>query len=91
MSIVLPERPALASAPEEAPEAEDAFADWNKDAPSVMVYFKTETASAASTSGSNFTAGNLALAGGAGLAFGALVSAIAVTAADKKKSKKPAA
>ena len=65
--------------------------DWNKDAPSVMVYFKTETASAASTSGSNFTAGNLALAGGAGLAFGALVSAIAVTAADKKKSKKAAA
>ena len=33
----------------------------------------------------------LALAGGAGLAFGALVSAIAVTAADKKKSKKAAA
>ena len=61
--------------------------DWNKDAPSVMVYFKTETSSAASTSGSTFTAGSLALAGGAGLVLGALVSAVAVSAADRKKRK----
>ena len=64
--------------------------DWNKDAPSVMVYFRTDTsAKAASAAGSNFTAGNLALVGAAGLAIGALVSALAVTAAGKKK--KPAA
>ncbi len=65
--------------------------DWNKDAPSVMVYFKTETSSAASTSGSTFTAGSLALAGGAGLAFGALISGIAAAAVGRKKSGKAAA
>ena len=61
--------------------------DWNRSAPSVMVYFKTDTAAAssASTAGSNFTTGNLALAGVGGLALGALVSGIAATAIGKKK------
>ncbi len=65
--------------------------DWNKSAPSVFVYFKTDSAAAASTSGSNFTAGNLAIAGGAGLVLGAVISALAVSAAGKKKSKKAVA
>ena len=60
---------------------------WNQSAKSVMVYFKVEKAapSSAGTTGSNFTAGNLALAGGAGLAIGALISGLAVSAAGKKK------
>ncbi len=65
---------------------------WNQKATSVMVYFKVDKAAASSTStaGSNFTAGNLALAGGAGLVLGALISGIAVSSAGKKKSKKAA-
>ena len=61
--------------------------DWNRSAPSVMVYFKTDTAAAssASTAGSNFTTGNLALAGVGGLAAGALISGTAATAIGKKK------
>ena len=60
--------------------------DWNKKAPQVMVYFKTDSsAKTAGAAGSNFTAGNLALAGVAGLAVGALASALAVTASGKKK------
>ena len=67
--------------------------DWNKSAPSVFVYFKVDTASSSSASaaGSNFTAGNLALAGAGGLAVGALISGIAASVAGKKKSKKAAA
>ncbi len=63
---------------------------WNQSAKSVMVYFKVDKAAASlvSTAGSNFTAGNLALAGGAGLVLGALISGIAVGSAGKKKSKK---
>ena len=63
---------------------------WNQSAKSVMVYFKVEKAapSSAGTTGSNFTAGNLALAGGAGLAIGALISGVAVSSANKKKAKK---
>ena len=66
---------------------------WNQSATSVMVYFKVDTAAASSagTTGSSFTAGNLALAGGAGLALGALISGIAVSSANKKKSKKAVA
>ncbi len=64
--------------------------DWNKDAPGIMVYFKTDAAAAKTpgTAGSNFTAGNLALAGIGGMALGAVVSAFAVSSANKKKSKK---
>ncbi len=60
--------------------------DRNKDAPGVRVYYKTaSTEKTAATAGSNFTAGNLALAGVAGLAVGAVVSALAVTTVGKKK------
>ena len=60
---------------------------WNQKAKSVMVYFKTEkaAASAAGTTGSNFTGGNLALAGVAGLAVGAVAAAICTKAVGKKK------
>ncbi len=60
--------------------------DWNKDAPSVMIYFKADEAAAkpASTA-SNFSAGNLALAGVAGLAVGAVVTALASKAVGRKK------
>ena len=62
--------------------------DWNKSAPSVMVYFKTDTASSgAKAAGSNFTAGSLAIAGVAGLAIGAIASSLAVKAAGSKKKK----
>ncbi|MBO4893670.1 MAG: hypothetical protein J5562_01990 [Clostridia bacterium] len=62
---------------------------WNQSAKSVMIYFKTDTsAAAAGAAGSNFSTGSLAIAGGAGLAIGALVSGLAVSAAGKKKAKK---
>ena len=57
--------------------------DWNKDAKSVFVYFKTDD-SATSTTGSNFSGGTLALAGGAGIAVGALVTAVATKCGKKK-------
>ena len=59
--------------------------DWNKDAPSVYVYFKTVVGQTASTSGSAFTAGNLALTGVGGLAVGAVAAAIITTMIGKKK------
>lgn len=67
--------------------------DWNNDAPSVFVYFKTDTeaVSPASTAGSNFTAGNLALSGVAGLGLGAALSAIVMGLNKKKKGKTNAA
>ncbi len=67
--------------------------DWNKDAPGVMVYFKVDTAAAktASAAGSNFTAGNLALAGIGGMALGAVISALAVSASGRKKKSETAA
>ncbi len=60
--------------------------DWNKDAPGVYVYFKTDTsAKPANATGSTFSSGALALTGGAGLGIGAFVSALAVKAAGKKR------
>ena len=62
--------------------------DWNKDAPSIMVYFKVDEAAAGTgtnAAGSTFTAGNLALAGVAGLAVGAVVTALASKAVGRKK------
>ena len=62
--------------------------DWNKDAPSIMVYFKVDEAAAetgTNAAGSTFTAGNLALAGVAGLAVGAVVTALASKAVGRKK------
>ena len=57
--------------------------DWNDDAESVYIYFQTDD-TAASTTGSNFTAGTLALSGGAGLALGSVITALAM-----KTKKKP--
>jgi hypothetical protein len=62
--------------------------DWNKDAPSIMIYFKVDEAAAGTgtnAAGSTFTAGNLALAGVAGLAVGAVVTALASKAVGRKK------
>ena len=58
--------------------------DWNNDAPSIYVYFRTDD-TAASTAGSNFTGGSVALSGGAGIALGAVVTALAM----KKKKEDP--
>ena len=60
---------------------------WNSSAPKVYVYFKTEEAPA-STAGSIFTAGTVALAGICGLAAGALISVICLKVARKKKESK---
>ena len=63
--------------------------DWNNDAPSVYVYFQTDD-TAASTTGATFTGGTLALAGGAGIALGAVVTALAMTSKRKKTESKAA-
>ena len=60
--------------------------DWNESAKSIFVYYKTDS-SAASTTGSNFTGGTLALTGGAGLAVGAIVTALAMKPRKKKEAK----
>ena len=60
--------------------------DWNKSAPKIFVYFKTDTTKP-KTTGSNFTAGSLALAGGGGLIIGASVSALSMKVTKKKKEK----
>ncbi len=57
--------------------------DWNNDAPSIFVYFKTDD-SAASPTGANFTAGKLTLFGGAGLVLGAGVTVLARKTKRKK-------
>ncbi len=63
--------------------------NWNRKAPKVMIYFKTDTGAAKTggAAGSVFSTGALALTGVAGLAAGALISGLAVNAG-KKKSKK---
>ncbi len=60
---------------------------WNQSAKSVMVYYKVEkaAASSASSAGSNFSGGTLALTGAGGLALGALISGIAVSAKGRKR------
>ncbi len=58
---------------------------WNKNAPSIMVYFKTDNAAAVSVSGSSFTTGNLALVGIAGLGLGAAVTALVATVIGRRK------
>ena len=59
---------------------------WKSDATKIFVYFKTEAASI-STAGANFSAGTLALTGGAGIAVGALVTALGIKLAEKRKKK----
>ena len=60
---------------------------WDDDAPSVFVYYKVDD-SEASTSGSVFSAGVLALTGGLCLIAGAALTAIVMTVVRKKKEKK---
>ena len=64
--------------------------DWNESAPSIFVYFKTDS-SAASATGTTFTGGTLALTGGAGIALGAVVTALAMKTTSKKKETPEAA
>ena len=63
--------------------------DWANNAPSVYVYFQTDD-TAANTTGSVFTGGTLALAGGAGIALGAIVTALAITIKRKTDKEAPA-
>ncbi len=69
----------------------DSHYDWNDDADSVYVYFQRDDA-AASTSGSTFSGGTLALSAGGGLLLGASVTALGMTASRKRKetAKQPA-
>ncbi len=62
---------------------------WSSTAPKIFVYFKTDDAPA-STAGSNFTAGTVALTGVAGLMAGAILTTLCLKAAKKKKEIKPA-
>jgi hypothetical protein len=50
-----------------------------------MVYFKVDTAAKSTSTDSNFTAGNFAIAGVAGLGIGAVVTAVASAVTGKKK------
>ena len=63
---------------------------WNSSAPKIYVYYKTEKADAsgAGAEGSSFTLGYLALAAGGGLLIGAVVTAVCMTLARKKKKNK---
>ena len=56
--------------------------DWNQSAKSVFVYYKTDN-TVPKTAGSNFSGGTLAVAGGAGLAIGALATALGVSSKRK--------
>ena len=58
--------------------------DWNNNAPSTFVYFKTDANSSGET-GSNFTGGSIAVVGGTGLAIGALATALGVSSKRKNK------
>ena len=60
---------------------------WDQDADSIYVYYKTDD-SEASTAGSSFTMGHIALFGGIGLIVGAGLTAIIITVVRKKKAKK---
>ena len=62
--------------------------DWNNSAKSVFVYYKTDTGAKSSASGTNFTGGTIALTGGAGIAVGALATALGMTVSNKKKKEK---
>ena len=61
---------------------------WESTAPGVYVYFKTEEPASASTAGSNFTAGTVALTGVAGLALGVLAAALCLKVTKKRKDNK---
>ena len=59
--------------------------DWNSDATSVFVYFKTVIKTENASVAANFSGGTAAIAGGAGLVVGALATAFGMTSAGKKK------
>ena len=59
---------------------------WDSGAKSIYVYFQKASAGA-STAGSLFTFGSVALTGGAGIAVGATATALAMKAVGKKKKK----
>ena len=61
---------------------------WNANARDTFVYFKRdEGAKNASTTGSMFSGGTIAVAGGAGLIVGAGIAALIMTAVRKKKER----
>ena len=61
---------------------------WNKTAPKIQVYFKRDTgAKKANMTGSNFSAGVLALTGGGGIVIGAALSAFCMTSKKRKDNK----
>ena len=59
--------------------------DWNQSAPGIFVYFQVDEEAVAGTSGSAFTGGWIALAAAAGIALGAVVTAVSMTTMKKKK------
>ena len=59
---------------------------WNESAPMIFVYYKVEKTEA-STAGTSFKGGSLAMSGFAGAAIGAIVTAIGMTTSRKKKEK----
>ncbi len=60
---------------------------WNQKAKSVMVYYKVDN-TAATTAGSNFTSGTLALAAGGGLFAGVAITALGMVTTRKRKENK---
>ena len=61
--------------------------DWNKEAPSVYIYYKTQKG-AVSTSGSNFSVASIAVAGGGGILIGACIVGVCLKATGKRKDNK---
>ena len=60
---------------------------WNQKAKSIMVYYKADK-TAATTTGSNFSTGTLALSASGGLILGAAITALGMTASKKRKENK---
>ena len=70
------------------------FYDWNQDAKSIFFYYKLDTSvtpGEASTTGSVFSAGWVALIGIVCAGLGAAATAAAMNAYNKKKKPAPAA
>jgi hypothetical protein len=59
--------------------------DWNSGAPSVFIYYKTDS-DFSETTGSNFSTGTLVLTCGAGFIAGAIVTVLAVSSKKKKEA-----
>ena len=60
---------------------------WNQKAKSIMVYYKVDK-TAATTTGSNFSTGTLALSAGGGLILGAAITALGMSTSRKRKDNK---